>query len=68
MIQVSKEFKEAMKTRTDFTESAEISFADGRKLLLSQSDFTMSNNGITDGAEAAASPLASLWKNQSRSS
>ena len=57
MIQVSKEFKEAMKTRTDFTESAEISFADGRKLLLSQSDFTMSNNGITDGAGSSSFPL-----------
>lgn len=57
MIQVSKEFKEAMKTRTDFTESAEIAFTDGRTLSLTQNDFTMSNNGITDGAGNSSFPL-----------
>lgn len=57
MINVSREFKEAMKTRTDFTETAEITFADGRALSLTQSDFTVSGNGITDGAGSSSFPL-----------
>lgn len=57
MINVSREFKEAMKTRTDFTETAEITFADGRVLSLTQSDFTVSGNGITDGAGSSSFPL-----------
>lgn len=57
MINVSREFKEAMKTRTDFTETAEITFADGRSLSLTQSDFTVSGNGITDGAGSSSFPL-----------
>ena len=57
MINVSREFKEAMKTRTDFTETAQITFADGRALSLTQSDFTVSGNGITDGAGSSSFPL-----------
>lgn len=57
MINVSREFKEAMKTRTDFTETAEITFADGQILSLTQSDFTISGNGITDGAGSNSFPL-----------
>lgn len=57
MINVSREFKQVMKTRTDFTETAEITFADGRTLSLTQSDFTVSGNGITDGAGNSSFPL-----------
>lgn len=46
-----------MKTRTDFTETAQITFADGRALSLTQSDFTVSGNGITDGAGSSSFPL-----------
>lgn len=57
MINVSREFKETMKNRTDFTETAEITFKDGKTLSLTQSDFTVSNNGITDGAGSSSFPL-----------
>ena len=57
MINVSREFKEAMKTRTDFTETAEITFTDGPILSLTQSDFTVSGNSITDGAGSNSFPL-----------
>ena len=57
MINVSREFKEAMKNRTDFTETAEIAFKDGKTLSLTQSDFTVSNNGIVDGAGSSSFPL-----------
>lgn len=57
MINVSREFKEAMKNRTDFTETAEITFKDGKTLSLTQGDFTVSNNGIIDGAGSSSFPL-----------
>ena len=46
-----------MKNRTDFTETAEITFKDGKTLSLTQGDFTVSNNGITDGAGSSSFPL-----------
>lgn len=57
MINVSNEFKQAMKTRTDFTQTAKITFADGKVLNLTQSDFTVSNNSVTDGAGSNSFPL-----------
>ena len=60
MINVSREFKEAMKTRTDFTETATITFSDGQTLSLTQHDFTLSGNGITDGAGSSSFPLGAV--------
>lgn len=57
MINVTSEFKELMKTRTDFKENAQITFADGSTLNLSEDDFSMSNNGVVDSAGANSIPL-----------
>lgn len=57
MINVTNEFKELMKTRTDFKENAQITFADGSTLNLSEDDFSMSNNGVVDSAGANSIPL-----------
>lgn len=57
MINVSSEFKTLMETRTDFRENADITLTDGTVLNLSESDFTISNNSITDGAGANTFPL-----------
>ena len=57
MINVTNEFKELMKTRTDFKENAQIMFADGSTLNLSEDDFSMSNNGVVDSAGANSIPL-----------
>lgn len=57
MINVTNEFKELMKTRTDFKENAQIMFVDGSALNLSEDDFSMSNNGVVDSAGANSIPL-----------
>lgn len=57
MINVSNEFKELMQTRTDFKEYAEVTFASGSKITLDESQFTMTNNSITDGAALSAVPI-----------
>lgn len=57
MINVSEEFRELMNTRTDFKEYAEITFADGTLLELSQDVFTITNNGIVDAADVNGVPL-----------
>lgn len=57
MINVSSQFLETMELRQDFRENAEITFLDGNKLVLGEQDFTLTNNGITDGAGANALPL-----------
>lgn len=57
MINVTNEFKELMKTRTDFKENAQIMFTDGSTLNLSEDDFSMSNNGVVDSAGANSIPL-----------
>lgn len=57
MINVSNDFKEAMKERRDFTSYAEITFRNGEKLTLDSSKFTTSNNSITDGAGVSSFPL-----------
>ena len=56
MINVTNEFKELMKTRTDFKENAQITFADGSTLNLSEDDFSMSNNGVVDSRGKFYSP------------
>ena len=57
MINVSKEFKETMKLRTDFKENATIVLADGTVLELTEKDFTISNNKVVDGASDSRIPL-----------
>lgn len=57
MINVSNEFWKLMQTRTDFKENAEITFTDGTVLKLSEADFTISNNSITDAAGSNSIPL-----------
>lgn len=57
MINVSDEFRELMQTRTDFKENAEITFADGTVLELTEKDFTVSNNSVTDASETSGIPL-----------
>lgn len=57
MINVSNEFKKLMNVRTDFKENAEITFADGTVLELTEKDFTVSNNGVTDASETSGIPL-----------
>lgn len=57
MINVSNEFKTTMMERTDFKPSASFSFQDGRSLTLTDKDFSISNNIVTDGAESRSFPL-----------
>lgn len=57
MINVSKEFRTLMKERTDFKENAEITFADGTIIELSEKDFTVSNNSVVDSAGSNGIPL-----------
>lgn len=57
MINVSKEFQLLMNHRTDFKENAEITFADGTVLNLTEKDFTVSNNNVTDASETNGIPL-----------
>ena len=57
MINVSTEFTRLMNTRTDFKQNAEITFADGTVLELTEKDFTIDNNSINDGADANGIPL-----------
>lgn len=57
MINVSKEFRTLMNERTDFKENAEITFADGAFIELSEKDFTVSNNSVVDSAGSNGIPL-----------
>lgn len=57
MINVSNEFKRLMDKKTDFKENAEITFADGTVLNLTEKDFTVSNNNVTDASETNGIPL-----------
>ena len=64
MIHVSSEFREQMEVRTDFKEQAEVTFLDGTKLSLTENDFTVSNNSITDGAGSNGLPLGAAIQRQ----
>lgn len=57
MINVSNEFQKLMGIRTDFKENAEITFADGTVLELTEKDFTVSNNSIVDASDINGIPL-----------
>lgn len=64
MINVSSEFKEIMMQRQDFKENAEVTFSDGTVLNLEEKDFSISNNGVVDAADANAVPIgAALCRN-----
>ena len=64
MIHVSSEFQEQMEMRTDFREQAEVTFLDGTKLSLTENDFTISNNSLTDGAGSSGLPLGAAIQRQ----
>lgn len=57
MINVSREFLEEMKTRTDFKQVASVRLSDGTILNIDSSDFSLSNNNIVDGAGESSIPL-----------
>ena len=57
MINVSAEFKQLMQENTDFRCYAEITFADSSELTLSDEDFEMDGNSISDGAGIRSLPL-----------
>lgn len=57
MINVSNEFRQLMNRNTDFKENAEITFADGTFIELSEKDFTVTNNGVVDAAGSNGVPL-----------
>lgn len=57
MINVSKEFRDTMRTRRDFREYADITLTSGEVLNLEPKDFTVSNNSLTDGPGASSLPL-----------
>ena len=64
MIHVSSEFSEQMEMRTDFKEQAEVTFLDGTKLSLTENDFTISNNSLSDGAGSSGLPLGAAIQRQ----
>lgn len=57
MINVSNEFRELMKQKTDFHENAEITFTDGTVMLLTEADFSISNNSVVDGTGVNCFPI-----------
>ncbi|WP_270424771.1 hypothetical protein [Blautia intestinalis] len=57
MINASVEFRKTMRQRTDFKPSASILFADGRMVNLTEHDFSINGNELTDGAESSSFPL-----------
>ena len=57
MINVSNEFKQTMQTRTDFKEYAEITLVDGTVINLDDTQFTVTNNSVTDGAALSSVPI-----------
>lgn len=57
MINASKEFRSTIKNRTNFIETAKITFKDGRVLNLNQEDFSISGNTVSDSAGSTSFPL-----------
>ena len=60
MVNVSNEFKQLMKQRTDFRAEATVTFSDDSTIDLSPANFTIKNNGYTDGAGSNGLPLGVL--------
>lgn len=57
MINVSKEFLEEMRNRTDFKQFASVKLSNGTVFDIDYLDFTLSNNSIVDGAGESSIPL-----------
>lgn len=57
MINVSNEFRQLMNTRTDFKENAEITFSNGTVIELTEKDFSISSNTVSDSAKSNGIPL-----------
>ena len=57
MIPVSGQFIKTMEQRRDFKALADVTLADGRQLTLTEEDFVISGNQLTDGAGVSALPL-----------
>lgn len=57
MINVSDEFKNTMRNRTNFEEEATVTLADGTVLELTAKDFTVTNNYMTEGAGIEQIPI-----------
>lgn len=57
MISVSDAFKEAMKDRSDYRCSATITLANGTVLALTENDFSIMGNKVSEGAESDGLPL-----------
>lgn len=57
MINVSNEFRQLMSQNTDFKQNAEITFANGDFLELSEKDFIIENNSVVDAGESSGIPL-----------
>lgn len=57
MINASTLFQNTIKERTNFIESATITFRDNRKVDLGPKDFSISNNNVNDGANVNGFPL-----------
>lgn len=57
MIPVSREFSEQMNHNTNFREQADITLANGTELALSESEFTLKNNNVSEGAGISGLPL-----------
>lgn len=64
MRNVSDQFKEAIKTRTNFYMTAEVVFADGKKLSLDRAAFYINGNSFTDSAGSNAFPLGVALQKQ----
>ena len=64
MRNVSNGFKSTMETRRDFYSRAVFTFPDGDSLTLGKSEFSISGNGIVDGAGSNAFPLGAVIAKQ----
>ena len=64
MRNVSNGFKNTMETRRDFYSRAVFTFPDGDNLTLGKSEFSISGNGIVDGAGSNAFPLGAVIAKQ----
>lgn len=57
MINVSNEFFETMRERTDFYQHAKVTLQDGTVLEFDKDNFTVGNNSYTDGPNESTFPL-----------
>lgn len=57
MINVSQEFRETIRERSDFRCGALITLADGTEIELGAGEFSLTGNELADGAGASALPL-----------